>query len=165
MEMLQIVHQCIREAMVKFAALGFTAADIKGPRCMMMMTTNLIVTPNVLFSFIMTCKSCHASSSSSSSSSSSFSGLGITNQRETTIAWDKSTGLPLYEAIGWIYCRALYLCYFNLCNIIIIFVLLMSTQSSFLLQCGRTPARRRWRTSSHPPPVASCLMHCSLSRM
>ncbi len=27
--------------------------------------------------------------------------LGITNQRETTVLWDKSTGLPLYNAIVW----------------------------------------------------------------
>lgn len=26
--------------------------------------------------------------------------IGITNQRETTIVWDKTTGLPLYNAIG-----------------------------------------------------------------
>jgi len=28
-------------------------------------------------------------------------GLGITNQRETTIVWDRNTGLPLYNAIVW----------------------------------------------------------------
>lgn len=27
--------------------------------------------------------------------------IGITNQRETTIVWDKKTGLPLYNAIVW----------------------------------------------------------------
>ena len=26
--------------------------------------------------------------------------VGITNQRETTIVWDKTTGKPLYNAIG-----------------------------------------------------------------
>ena len=26
--------------------------------------------------------------------------VGITNQRETTIAWDKLTGAPLHNAIG-----------------------------------------------------------------
>lgn len=31
----------------------------------------------------------------------SFSGLGITNQRETTILWDKKTGQPVYPAIVW----------------------------------------------------------------
>lgn len=27
--------------------------------------------------------------------------IGITNQRETTVVWDKSTGLPIYHAIVW----------------------------------------------------------------
>lgn len=31
----------------------------------------------------------------------SLVGLGITNQRETTILWDKNTGHPVYEAIVW----------------------------------------------------------------
>ena len=30
-----------------------------------------------------------------------ISGIGITNQRETTIIWDKKTGLPIYNAIVW----------------------------------------------------------------
>lgn len=28
-------------------------------------------------------------------------GLGITNQRETTVVWDKTTGMPVYRAIVW----------------------------------------------------------------
>ena len=28
-------------------------------------------------------------------------GIGITNQRETTVVWDKNTGLPIYHAIVW----------------------------------------------------------------
>ena len=27
--------------------------------------------------------------------------IGITNQRETTVVWDKKTGLPVYNAIVW----------------------------------------------------------------
>lgn len=27
--------------------------------------------------------------------------IGISNQRETVIVWDKLTGQPLYNAIGW----------------------------------------------------------------
>lgn len=27
--------------------------------------------------------------------------IGITNQRETTVIWDKQTGLPIYNAIVW----------------------------------------------------------------
>jgi glycerol kinase len=32
---------------------------------------------------------------------SDISSIGITNQRETVIAWDSETGLPLYNAISW----------------------------------------------------------------
>lgn len=28
------------------------------------------------------------------------SAIGVTNQRETTLVWDKETGEPLYNAIG-----------------------------------------------------------------
>ncbi len=28
-------------------------------------------------------------------------GIGITNQRETTVVWDKETGMPIYNAIVW----------------------------------------------------------------
>ena len=28
-------------------------------------------------------------------------GIGITNQRETTVVWDKNTGIPVYHAIVW----------------------------------------------------------------
>lgn len=34
-------------------------------------------------------------------SSSSISVIGITNQRETTVVWDRKTGAPLYNAIVW----------------------------------------------------------------
>ena len=30
-----------------------------------------------------------------------IAGIGITNQRETTIMWDKNTGKPVYNAIVW----------------------------------------------------------------
>ncbi|ERL65766.1 glycerol kinase GlpK [Schleiferilactobacillus shenzhenensis] len=30
-----------------------------------------------------------------------IAGIGITNQRETTVIWDKQTGLPIYNAIVW----------------------------------------------------------------
>ncbi|MBT7377123.1 MAG: glycerol kinase, partial [Candidatus Marinimicrobia bacterium] len=31
----------------------------------------------------------------------SIASLGITNQRETTVIWDKSTSIPIYNAIVW----------------------------------------------------------------
>ena len=30
-----------------------------------------------------------------------IAGIGITNQRETTIIWDRKTGKPVYNAIVW----------------------------------------------------------------
>ena len=30
-----------------------------------------------------------------------ISSIGITNQRETTILWDRDSGLPIYNAIVW----------------------------------------------------------------
>lgn len=33
---------------------------------------------------------------------SDIAGIGITNQRETVIAWDSTTGKPLYNAISWL---------------------------------------------------------------
>lgn len=32
---------------------------------------------------------------------SSVKGIGITNQRETAVVWDKNTGIPIYHAIVW----------------------------------------------------------------
>ncbi|CAM6100245.1 unnamed protein product [Calypogeia fissa] len=37
-------------------------------------------------------------------------GIGITNQRETTVVWSKSTGLPLYNAIVWMDVRSASVC-------------------------------------------------------
>ena len=39
--------------------------------------------------------------SSNSIDPKSIISLGITNQRETTVLWDKDTGKPLYNAIVW----------------------------------------------------------------
>ena len=36
----------------------------------------------------------------------SIKAVGITNQRETTVVWDKITGEPLYNAIVWTDTRA-----------------------------------------------------------
>ena len=37
----------------------------------------------------------------SSVSASDIAAIGITNQRETTVVWDKNTGIPIYPAIVW----------------------------------------------------------------
>ena len=34
-------------------------------------------------------------------SSSDIAAIGVTNQRETTLVWDKNTGEPIYNAIVW----------------------------------------------------------------
>ena len=41
---------------------------------------------------------------------SSIAGIGVTNQRETTIIWDKTTGVPVYNAIVWQCRRTAELC-------------------------------------------------------
>jgi len=39
-----------------------------------------------------------------------IAGIGVTNQRETTLVWDKTTGQPLYQAIVWQCTRTMPLC-------------------------------------------------------
>ena len=39
-----------------------------------------------------------------------ISGIGITNQRETTVIWDRKTGEPVYDAIVWQCRRTMNLC-------------------------------------------------------
>lgn len=34
-------------------------------------------------------------------SAKNIAGIGITNQRETTVIWDKTTGKPIHNAIVW----------------------------------------------------------------
>ena len=44
---------------------------------------------------------CRSALERSNVSASELSGIGITNQRETTVIWDRSTGKPIYHAIVW----------------------------------------------------------------
>ncbi|MEP7187544.1 MAG: FGGY family carbohydrate kinase [Rhodanobacter sp.] len=30
-----------------------------------------------------------------------IAGIGLTNQRETTVVWDRKTGRPIYSAVVW----------------------------------------------------------------
>ncbi len=39
-----------------------------------------------------------------------IAGIGITNQRETTVVWDKHTGRPIYHAIVWVLCQTQSIC-------------------------------------------------------
>ena len=48
-----------------------------------------------------TLQSCRAAIAEAGVAAESISCIGITNQRETTIVWDKKTGEPVYKAIVW----------------------------------------------------------------
>ena len=48
-----------------------------------------------------TLESCHSAMSQVGASADQIAAVGITNQRETTIIWDKQTGKPIYKAIVW----------------------------------------------------------------
>lgn len=39
--------------------------------------------------------------------------IGLTNQRETTLVWSKSTGCPLYNAIVWMDVRTSPICRYS----------------------------------------------------
>lgn len=40
--------------------------------------------------------------------------IGLTNQRETTLVWSKSTGLPLHNALVWMDVRTSSICRYSL---------------------------------------------------
>ncbi len=44
---------------------------------------------------------CRSALKRSNVSAADLSGIGITNQRETTVIWERSTGKPIYHAIVW----------------------------------------------------------------
>ncbi|WP_286222035.1 glycerol kinase GlpK [Marinobacter apostichopi] len=44
---------------------------------------------------------CRSALERSNVSAADLSGIGITNQRETTVIWERSTGKPIYHAIVW----------------------------------------------------------------
>ncbi|WP_417263490.1 glycerol kinase GlpK [Celeribacter sp.] len=48
-----------------------------------------------------TAATCRAAIEKSSADVSQIAAIGITNQRETTLVWDKTTGQPVYNAIVW----------------------------------------------------------------
>ena len=48
--------------------------------------------------------------------------IGLTNQRETTLVWSKSTGRPLYNAIVWMDVRTTSICRFPLLCLSSIFI-------------------------------------------
>jgi glycerol kinase len=60
-----------------------------------------------------TLRTCHAAIAKAGITAGDIAAIGITNQRETTLVWDRATGAPLHRAIVWQdrrtadYCRAL----------------------------------------------------------
>jgi glycerol kinase len=55
--------------------------------------------PEEIWSSTLEC--CHSTIAQSGIEPSQIKAIGITNQRETTIVWDKKTGKPIYNAIVW----------------------------------------------------------------
>ncbi len=53
---------------------------------------------------------CRGALTAAGATSAQIAGLGITNQRETTVIWDRRTGRPLYPAIVWQCTRTTALC-------------------------------------------------------
>ncbi len=51
--------------------------------------------------WLSTLESCHSALKESKIDPSQIRAVGITNQRETTVVWDKDTGKPIYNAIVW----------------------------------------------------------------
>jgi glycerol kinase len=48
-----------------------------------------------------TLRTCRAALANAKLSASDVAAIGITNQRETTVVWDRKTGLPIHRAIVW----------------------------------------------------------------
>ena len=51
--------------------------------------------------WITTLESCKSAIKESKIKPNQIEAIGITNQRETTVIWDKETGKPIYNAIVW----------------------------------------------------------------
>lgn len=61
--------------------------------------------------------------------------IGLTNQRETTVVWSKSTGLPLYNAIVWMDVRTSSICRSYICSLPFLFLDFKSKlKSSFVAE-------------------------------
>jgi len=54
--------------------------------------------------------------------------IGLTDQRETTVVWSKSTGLPLHKAIVWMDARTSSICrYITFIDLFLFFLYGLST--------------------------------------
>ncbi|KAJ7522188.1 hypothetical protein O6H91_11G009000 [Diphasiastrum complanatum] len=68
--------------------------------------------PLVILDTVKVCiqKTCEKARAEGISIDGNVKAIGITNQRETTVVWRKSTGLPLYNAIVWMDARTSSIC-------------------------------------------------------
>ncbi|MCL1835110.1 MAG: glycerol kinase GlpK [Oscillospiraceae bacterium] len=55
-------------------------------------------------------KAAHTAMEKAGAGAGSIAAIGIANQRETTIVWDRETGLPIYNAIVWQCRRTAHIC-------------------------------------------------------
>lgn len=81
MEILSVVQECIRGSVEKLISLG-GAVTVSGILC------QLFTEPSGLIIYLCIFQDIAA--------------VGVTNQRETTLVWDKTTGKPLFNAIVWL---------------------------------------------------------------
>lgn len=70
----------------KLTQLSTDISNIKGIKPVIVTDINPDSVIHAYFIFIANCKK--------------ISAIGVTNQRETTVVWDKETGEPLYNAVG-----------------------------------------------------------------
>lgn len=87
-----------------------------------------------------------------------FVAIGVTNQRETTIVWDKETGEPLYNAVGkYVYTLVLepsvtiYLEKYSRCITNILVWLDLRTQSTVEHLISKTPGRNKNHLKVYSP--------------
>lgn len=66
--------------------------------------------PEVIFETVQTCIQACLEKAAASLGPVKVVAIGVTNQRETTIAWDRQTGRPLYNAIVWLDNRTVNIC-------------------------------------------------------
>lgn len=85
-EILHSVYECMDRTCEKLTQLNTDISNIKGINLVIVTDTNHDNVIHDYFIFIANCKV--------------FVAIGVTNQRETTVVWDKETGEPLYNAVG-----------------------------------------------------------------
>ena len=104
-EILQSVLLCVQKAVENLKALHLSVSDIK---CKARVTStywlvlylSIWYLPSQVIEVVWVQRKQYVVTIISDEFVCFISGIGITNQRETTVVWDKTTGKPLYNAIG-----------------------------------------------------------------